>query len=202
MKILLVTDLYPVSDVRSGNDQTQAVKELVLGAEKYGLEVVAIIRFQQFIKKAFRFRDFFLNKYEKNIFDVPIIGFRTWFLKSYTRKIISGVLAAKEYDLVVCHMSLSAYRYWRVRGDESVPRVLVVHRGDFKTNYFARCYRNFDDIFARSDSISRQVKNKFFLSDLSVLYSGIPDSFFSSDLTTSIELRRETGSGFNLVFAG
>ncbi|OXY81883.1 glycosyltransferase [Oceanimonas doudoroffii] len=202
MKIILVTDLYPTSEKRNGNDQTQAVKDLILSAQEFGLEVSAVIRFQQFLKKKFKFCDILPRCIEGQVYDVPLLGIRGLFIKIYTKLIVSHILKNKEYDLIVFHMSLNAYRYLSLNIREEVPKVLVVHKGDFKHNYLKRCINEVDAVFSRSHSISEELDKKFNLKDVQVLYSGIPSSFFFHSSGGKVACNNEEFFDCKLIYAG
>src|SRR5690554_1865933 len=177
MRVLLFTDLYPDGTSRQGGDQTQAVKELYENAKPHGLSLVAVIRLQQVLRKKFSVR-WFLPRKNGEIIDIPVVGFRTFFLKFLTRKLIERQLARREYDVLVCHLSLCALQVKMMKFGEDKPKVLVVHRSDLNHKYLSECIDYFDLVCARSHAIKVELEARFNLSVVPVVYSGIPDYFF------------------------
>lgn len=190
--------MFPLSDERSGNDQSQAVKDLVRGASKYGLEVQSVIRFKQVINKKFSIQDLSLHQ-NGVVYDVPIFGFRDLFLRWPTALMLKRCFSNREVDLVICHLTLNALRLLKICSLENIPKMLIVHRSDLNNSYLSKCISKFDIVVARSYAIKKSLEKEFFLKDVPVAYSGIPECFYNKD--NSKDLTKVNNSCV-LIYAG
>lgn len=152
-----MTNLYPKEPVRSPSGTTQAIKELVEGAFKQGLNVKAVLRlYNPFNGKGFKIGKDTVNGV--NVFDLPRFGVRRFFIPFISQFITKLLFINKEeIDVIVCHRSANLYFSKRIFGP-SYAYVLIIHQSDLFDPLLGYALKNANKILVRSHSLMARLK--------------------------------------------
>lgn len=189
MKILFVTDLYPIGE----ENIAKALFYFVQEWKNQGHEV-EVIRSNFILNTLIRDRKIIEEKiYYENGTKIYNLNFHTPFLFNVYNKLPKN-FSLKNYDVVISHMPCGALMANKLLKKDKIKYVCGVHCSDivvlkdFKYIFFQNAlnetYRNADKIAARSyilqkkiEEIIPNVKNKTF-----VAYSGIKEEFIQKEL--------------------
>lgn len=189
MKILFVTDLYPIGDEKIAKALFYFVQEW----QKQGHEV-EVIRANFISNTLIRGRKIKTEKiYYENNTKIYNINFHTPFLFNVYNKLPKN-FSLKHYDVLISHMPCGALMAQKLLKKENIKYVCAVHASDIVVlkslkylpfrNKLITTYKNADKIAARSpilkekiESLIPETKNKTF-----VAYSGIDENIISEEI--------------------
>lgn len=181
MKVLVCSNLFPLEMERSGDGVTLAVRQLVEGAQRHGIDVRQIIRFKPLITdkglqwpRATRSGQF-------EVLDTPRIGTRRVFSGTLTRLALAGAGRVEKPDVIVCHMVDSFVPARKVFRHAGAKFVFVLHAPDLENDQLAECLENADAVFCRSEALRRQLADRTGHQAQGVVFSGVAESDFGTD---------------------
>ncbi len=190
MKILFVTDLYPIEN----ENISRALFYFVQEWQKQGHEV-EVIKSNFIINSLIRGRKIKKEKvYYENGTKIYNLNFHTPFLFNIYNKLPRG-FSLKNYDVLISHMPSGALLSMNLLKKEKIKYICAVHASDivvlknlkyaiYFRNKLKKAYKTADKIAARSfvlqtkiEEILPEVQNKTF-----VAYSGIDDTLLKKEL--------------------
>lgn len=173
MKGIVCSNLYAITEQRNLTSNTLAVRELVDGAIKEGLEIEAVLRFEPLVRGQGVFwpRKRVLNGLP--VYDIPTVGFRFIYSALLTRLILFLLGFRGRYDFAICHQSFNFIAAQRVLRERVKQKYFVVHGSDLGKPQLRECLRTADKIFARSHALARQLQENYATTPRGVVYSGI-----------------------------
>lgn len=189
MKILFVTDLYPIGD----ENIAKALFYFVQEWQKQGHEV-EVIRANFIANTIIRGRKIKPEKiYYENNTKIYNLNFHTPFLFNVYNKLPKD-FSLKNYDVLISHMPCGALMAQKLLQKEKIKYVCGVHASDIVVlkslkyllfrNKLMNAYKNADKIAARSpvlnektEKIIPEAKNKTFIA-----YSGIEEHFITNNI--------------------
>jgi len=179
MKGIVCTYLYPLSDERTLKSNTFAVRELVEGAVREGLNVVAVIKFQPLLTR----KGIFLPKHNVinglSIYSVPKIGIRHTYSKFLTKYILEKLGFSGSYDFAIAHSCTSFEAMYRTLSSDIRYKYLVIHGSDFKDRALLRdCTSKANAILCRSAPLRRMILDLESVKCKGIIYSGIESELF------------------------
>jgi glycosyltransferase involved in cell wall biosynthesis len=175
MNILLITTLYPKSNEESIRTTSFAIKELILGLEKFNIFVKKVIIPIPYI----RYRELKINQERICLIDSIPVEVRTFCnmpkiglsLCAKNKKYFKQEL--KNIDLVVAHMRDGAEISNMLYSLFSIPYIYVLHNSDLKTlDEQKDIFRRAKGIYSRSWSMQKRLEDKGIKVD-GVVFSGI-----------------------------
>ena len=188
MKILFVTDLYPIGE----ENIAKALFYFVQEWQKQGHEV-EIVRSNFILNTLLRNRKIIEEKiyYEQNT-KIYNLNFHTPFWFNVYNKLPKD-FSLKNYDVIISHMPCGSLMANKLLKRDKIKYICGVHCSDivvlkdfkylFFKNKLSKAYKNADKIAARSpilqseiEEIIPETKNKTF-----VAYSGIKEEFIEKD---------------------
>ncbi len=188
MKILFVTDLYPIKDEKIA----RALYYFVRDWQKLGHKV-DVIRANFILNTLIRGRKIIKEqKYNQNGIDIYNLNFHTPFWFNVYNK-LPKEFSLKNYDLIISHMPCGALMAQKLLKREKIKYVCAVHASDIKVMqdikyslFFARQLKkaciSADKISARSyvlknkiENIIPEISNKTFIA-----YSGLDEELLQS----------------------
>jgi len=202
MKILLVTDLYPIEN----SSEPQTIRDFALNWKKAGHDV-EVIRPNFLLNTIVRKRKIFPQKiFYDNDIKVYNVNYFTPFWFNVRNKLPKSFQIG-DYDIVVSHMPCGALFAMKVAGRcLAIPYVCSVHASDLKVMtdkfyklFFAKpllaAYKRADAISARNFTFSEQIKslspyaeNKTFIAPSGIPQELIePEEFFEQKVSSDYE---------------
>ncbi len=191
MKILLVTDLYPINN----ENITKALYLFVREWQKQG-HTTEVIRSNFIINTLIRGRKITEEKiYYENGIKIYNLNFHTPFLFNVYKKLPAD-FSLKNYDVIISHMPSGALMANRLLEKEKIKYICAVHASDivvFKDikysvyfkNQLKKAYETADKIAVRSPVLKSKIeeilpyaKEKTFIA-----FSGIDEKFISAEKT-------------------
>lgn len=174
MKGIICTYLYPTTNERTLKSNTFAVRELVEGSIKYGLNIVAVVRFQPLITRAGIFwpRRVVVNGLP--VYMVPKIGFRYTYSKALTKFILNTLGFSGEYEFGISHTCSSFEAMDRVLFSNIQRKYLVLHGSDFKNKQLLEhCVGRSTAVLCRSFPLENLLLKELGIKSKGILYSGV-----------------------------
>ena len=188
MKILFVTDIYPIGD----ENIAKALFYFVLEWKKQGHEV-EVIRANFNINTLIRGRKIIQEKiYSEHGIKIYNLNFQTPFLFNVYNKLPKD-FSLKNYDVLISHMPCGALLSNKLLKRENIKYICAVHASDIivlkdfeYSIYFRRqlkkAYKNADKIAARSPVLQEKIETilPFTYDKTFVAYSGVQEEFISN----------------------
>ncbi len=190
MKILFVTDLYPIKNENSAKALFYMVNEW----KRQGHEI-DVIKSNFIINSLIRKRKLFKQKiYFENDIKIYNLNFHTPFLFNVYNKLPKD-FSLKNYDVIISHMPCGALMANKLLKRDKIKYICAVHASDivvlkdFKYSiYFKsqlkKSYKSADKIAARSPVLQKQIEE--ILPDIEektfVAYSGLNDELLKNEI--------------------
>ncbi len=173
MKGIVCSNLYATTTERDLKSDTLAVRELVDGARKRGLDIQAVLRFYPLVSgKGIHWpRRRRINGLP--VYDVPTIGFRFVYSALLTRLVLFLMGFRGHFDFAICHQIFNFIAARRVLGHRLARKYFVVHGSDLARPQLRECLDAADKTFVRSHALARQLKENHGFEPSGIVYSGI-----------------------------
>lgn len=187
MKILFVTDLYPL-----GNEKiAKALFYFVREWQRQG-HIVDVIRANFIVNTKLRGRKIYEEKiYNENGIQIYNLNFHTPFLFDVYKKLPHD-FKLSNYDVMISHMPCGALMANRLLEKEKIKYICGVHASDITVlksikyipfgNALKKAYNNADKIAARSPVLKKEIEKIIPNNKTFIAYSGIDENIISKEI--------------------
>lgn len=196
MKILIVTDLYPISSVCRDATITNAIEDFALGLKQFGNEV-CVIR-PNFLLNAFIRKHKILKNGIYNSKDVKI--YNKNFILPFLNSDIS-YLKKESFDIIISHMPSGHIYASLINKKLNLPHIAIAHQSDYTVlnsfkykfyfkNRLKKALNSATLIGARNEFLKQKVSADFVLPSYVETSSIVDNKVFSKDKIKFITLSK------------
>ncbi len=177
MKILLITNLYPKDKTHSVKETSWAIHDLVKGLNRYGVEIVKVLR--PIPKLNFRKLKFdeqnIINIIDnisietKSFIYIPKLGV---YLTKKDKEYFSQHL--RDVDLIVAHMYRGGQLALKLNQLFNIPYIYILHNSDIgHIDKQIKIIKNAKNVYTRSWALQKQLLKKNIDVVKDIVYSGV-----------------------------